>query len=247
MKSVDILGIPIHAVTETEALEKIAAYIASRKPHQVTTVNGEFVLTAQNNPTFKKVLKGADLSLADTTNITWAARYLGHPLPERIPGADITLALAQLAAKTGWSLYLVGGQGDVAKLAAERLVARYPKLKIAGAEEGITPHSDQATVETLVKRIATAKPDILLVAFGAPKQDLFIAEHKKELGVPVMIGVGGTLDFLSGRIPRAPLFLRRLGFEWLWRLLMEPRRFKRIIDALIIFPYTIITRGSRGR
>lgn len=241
MKSVEILGVPVHSVSWQEAVDKIASFIESGKPHQVTTVNSEFVMTAQTNTKFMKALQSADLSLADSSGITWAARYHGHPLPDRIPGADLVNEMAQLGSEKGWKFYLVGAMNGVAQAAAETLKQRYPNLKIVGAEVGIEPGATNEEVSSLVSRINKAKPDILLVAFGAPKQDLFIYEHKKELGVPVMIGVGGTFDFLAGRIKRAPKLFRVLGIEFAWRLLMEPARWRRIANATIIFPLRVLT------
>jgi N-acetylglucosaminyldiphosphoundecaprenol N-acetyl-beta-D-mannosaminyltransferase len=234
MKSVKVLSIPIHATSKAEAISKIAGFIASKKPHQVTTVNNEFVLEAQSNGDFLKILQSADLSLADSTGVVWAARRQGAQL-ERIPGADLVNELA----KQGWSMYLVGGADGVAEKAAQTLTKTYD-TKIVGAEVGLRPGDNPEKTEALIKRINTAKPDVLLVAFGAPKQDLFIFEHKAELNVPVMIGVGGTLDFLAGKVSRAPQFIRSIGLEWLWRLIQQPSRLPRIWRALIIFPFRVL-------
>lgn len=245
MKSIKILDIPIHSLSFQQALDALAEFIASQQPHQITTVNPEFILEAQHNPEFRKILQGADLSLADGAGIMWAARYQGRPLLEKIPGADLTYELARLAAGQGWSIYLVGGGEGIAVRAAEQLQHNYPKLKIVGAESGITKRPsgqlfDQTEVDQLISRIRKAKPDILLVAFGAPKQELFINRYKKELGVPVMIGVGGTFDYLAGRVSRAPEGWRQFNLEWLWRLLQQPKRLRRIFKAVIVFPMKVI-------
>lgn len=246
MKSIKILSIPLHGITRLEALEKVSEFIASRKPHQVTTVNSEFIMTAQQDAEFMKVLQKADLSIADSSGVMWAARFLGTYLPERIPGADLVVDIARESASKGWKLYLIGAQKGIAEKAAAALERRCPGVKIVGAEEGLPLRSDakalfgENDVTTLIGRIRKAAPDVLLVAFGAPKQDLFISRYKEQLQVPVMIGVGGTFDFLANRIKRAPKWLRSIGFEWVWRLLREPKRFNRIWTAIFRFPVRVI-------
>ncbi len=241
MKRIDILGIPVDGLTKTELLSLVDEWIISGQPHQIATVNAEFIVDAQSNTRFRSALGQADLNLADSTGIMWAARRLGQALPERISGADLVFDLAERAAKRHWRLYLVGGMPGIAQAAAATLKKRYPTLIIAGAEAGITP--DSTDPEPVIKRINRAKPDILYVAFGAPKQELFIDTYKKRLGVPIMLGVGGSFDFIAGRVTRAPQWLRRVGFEWLWRLVQEPWRLKRIVKAVIIFPVSVIFRS----
>ncbi len=271
---VAILGIPIDPVTRAEALERIAAMIDSRLPHQIATVNPEFVMASVRQPVFRTALQHAELNVPDGAGILGAAAFLSlrrprwqpaatlvglvqglfigvclllklppvrKPVPETVPGIDLIASMSQRAAVQGWRLYLVGGDPGVAEAAAVQLRARYPALNIVSAEEGlprgavITPDATAA----LVNRIAAAQPDILLVAFGAPKQDLFIAEHKQELGVPVMMGVGGSFDFITGRARRSPVWLQTLGLEWVWRLLMEPWRLQRILTAALQFPWYV--------
>ena len=130
-------------------------------------------------------------------------------------------------------------------MAAEALKKQFPSLRILGAEEGIRQGQGATNKEALIERIKHAKPDVLFVAFGAPKQDLFIAQHKAALEVPVMMGVGGSFDFLAGIVPRAPRWLRTIGLEWLWRLLLEPWRFPRIITATIRFPWRVFKSAMK--
>lgn len=246
MKTISILGVPIHYLTKDQALEVIERFIGSGKPHQVTTVNPEFILEARRNKEFMSVLSEADLSLADGAGIAWAARYLEDPLPERIPGADFVLDIARQAQNRDWKFYLLGGSESIALRAAEELNRIFPKLLIVGAESGLNyDPNDRSkkqleTIDSLIKRINLTNPDVLLVAFGAPKQDIFITRHKYQLKVPVMIGVGGTFDYLAGKIERAPTWFRRFSLEWLWRLVREPKRLGRIWQAVIIFPYLVI-------
>lgn len=250
MDAVKILGVPVHTVTRLEALDKIAEYIKTGKPHQVTTVNPEFVMTAQKNAEFRLALEHADLSLADGSGVMWAARYLNHYLPERIPGADLVNDIMARAEADGWRIYLIGGRAGVAEKSAARLQEKYPQLHIVGAEIGLSYRASQKKLfnekeaDEIVDRIRKARPDVLLVAFGAPKQDLFIFRYKKELGVPVMIGVGGTFDFMAGKVRRAPRWMSRLSLEWLWRLLQQPSRYSRIWTAVISFPLRVMAQGK---
>lgn len=239
MNSVKIMSVPVHQVTRIEALARINEFIRSKQPHLVTTVNNEFILEARRNPQFLEALQSSDLSLADSTGVVWASRRFKGRLPERVAGADLVDDLVKLAADQGWSIFLVGGADGVAQKAKTKLIQRLPAIKIVGAEIGLKPGDGKAKAEALVSRIKKAKPDILLVAFGAPKQELFINRYKKALGVPVMIGVGGTLDFIAGRIKRAPKIVRKLGLEWLWRLILQPSRLPRIWRAVIVFPIRV--------
>lgn len=162
------------------------------------------------------------------------------PIPEVITGVDLTYFLAGLAQKNGFRVYLLGGAKNIAAEAAASLTQIFPKLKIVGAEEGLPNHflkteEKEILTKQLIARIKHAAPHILLVAFGAPKQEVFISENKYLLNVPVMMGVGGTFDFISGKIARAPKTIRFLGFEWLWRLIQQPSRFKRIWRATLVF------------
>lgn len=248
MPRVNLLGVPIDAITTPQVFEKITQFVNSGQPHQLTTVNNEFIVEAQKNLNFKRVLKQADLSLADSTGVFWACRLLKTPIPEKIPGADLIEQILGLADSKHWSIYLLGGKTNVAKEAATKIQQRFPNLVIAGADMGLDRIAKRSKDEItqLVSKIRVTKPDILLVAFGAPTQELFIADHKKELGVPLMIGVGGTLDFMAGKLPRAPLIMRQIGLEWLWRLVIQPSRFKRIWQALIVFPLLILKSSQKN-
>ncbi len=251
MKRVSILGIPIDPLSVEEALEQIESFVDSDQPHQITTVNPEFIIEAQQDKEFRSILQAADLSLADGSGIVWAGRYLGDRIPERIAGSDLVVEIAKLAQDRDWKIYLLGGGPGVAELAARALEKRFPSLLIVGCEEGLPYRADlskdqfdEKEAMAAIKRINQVNPDILYVAFGAPKQELFIARYKEQLKVPVMIGVGGTFDFLAGRIKRAPKLFRSLWLEWLWRLIMEPKRWRRIFKAVIVFPYLVITKKN---
>jgi N-acetylglucosaminyldiphosphoundecaprenol N-acetyl-beta-D-mannosaminyltransferase len=159
--------------------------------------------------------------------------------PETVTGIDLLIQICYEATKNSWRIYLVGGEPGVAEATARELEKKYPKLIIVGAEEGLTKSSTPHDTDKLIQRINNAKPDILFVAFGAPKQDLFIANNKQALGVPVMMGVGGSFDFIIGRAHRSPGWLRQIGLEWVWRLMTQPWRWQRIITATIRFPWSV--------
>jgi N-acetylglucosaminyldiphosphoundecaprenol N-acetyl-beta-D-mannosaminyltransferase len=222
-----VMGVPIDDLDMPAALARIEEFIrhgrATGATHQIATVNADFVIKAQADPELRLILQEADMATADGMPLVWGARLLGVRLPGRVTGADLTPALAEVAAAKGYTLYLLGGSPGVPDRAAERLRERYPGIRIVGAVS--PPHAPVLNIDpALVQDIRNAQPDILLVAFGNPKQEKWIAMHAPELRVPVMIGVGGTLDFIAGVTRRAPEWMQRSGLEWLYRLVQEPRR-----------------------
>lgn len=222
--SLRILGVRVDALTYADLLEHIATFIASGRPHQIATVNPEFVMEAQRNARFRAVLEKADLCLADGVGLLWAARRQGRTLPQRVTGSDALPLIAERAAQAGWRLYLLGAADGVAERTGRLLQARYPGVTIAGAYAGSPAPADASAI---IGRVRAARPDVLFVAYGAPKQDLWIAEHRDALGVPAMIGVGGAFDHLVGVRRRAPAWLQRLNLEWLFRLITQPWRWRR--------------------
>ena len=221
---VTILGVPIHPVTYEDFLDLVADFVASGLPHQICTANPEFVMMAQKNPQFMAVLQGADLVLPDGAGLLWAAKRQGQALPERVTGSDGIYRLAERAAQVGWRIYLLGAGPGVAERTAEILQQRYPGLHIVGTFAGSPSEADYPEIAA---RIKAAAPDILLVAYGAPKQDLWIAKHSQDLQTPVGIGIGGAFDHVTGVRRRAPNWLIRLNLEWLWRLITQPWRWRR--------------------
>lgn len=239
-RRVVILGVAVDDVVEDEAVARADAMLRAGGPHQICTVNPEFVMEARRNPAFAAALAAADLCTPDGFGLLLAARYLGAPLRGRVTGVDLTGRLAALAAARGYSLFLLGAAPGVAEEAAAALVARHPGLRVAGAFAGSPSPRHEPFLRQL---IAAARPDILLVAYGHPRQDLWIARNQPHLGVPVAVGVGGVFDYLAGRVPLAPPWLRRLGLEWLYRLLRQPRRLPRIIDAVPRFAWEVLRHG----
>ncbi len=241
--SVSILGVRIHAVTMAETLAWIEAAVADHTPRQICTGNPEFLMTAQRDPEFFEILNRADLVAPDGVGLLLAARWLGVRLPERVAGSDLTYRIAERAAQHGWRVYFLGAAEGVALKTAETLRAAFPGLKVAGAFAG-SPKIEEE--EALAARVRAAQPDILLVAYGAPQQDKWIARNKERLGVPVCVGVGGAFDFVAGTAQRAPHWLQRSGLEWLHRLWRQPWRTRRIFTAVAAFPLAVLWRGRRN-
>lgn len=222
-----ILGIPVHMVTMTQLLRQVEQFMAGSRVHQIVTTNPEFVMAAQKDDAFRQLLHEADLSIPDGVGLLWASRWLRNPLVERVPGSELVFRLAELSAKEGWRLFLLGAAPGVAEEAAAQFQAVYPELSVAGTYAG---SPDPTENEEIVRRINESGADILFVAYGAPRQDKWIARNRAGLKtVRLAMGVGGALDFVSGRVERAPKWAQDLGLEWLYRLGKEPWRWRRML------------------
>ena len=238
MSKVNILGVSIDNVDWDEALFRISEFIKGPKFSFVVTPNIDHIVKIQHDPEFGMIYKNASLVLADGMPIIWASRFLGTPLKERISGADLFPKLCAAAAKKGHKLFFLGGREGAAAGAAQILKEKYPEIKITGyycPPFGFeNDHDENAKI---IKTIKDAKPDILFVGLGAPKQETWIYKYKDECGVPVSIGVGVTFEFIAGMVKRAPLWMQKSGLEWLWRLMMEPRRLWRryLVDDMRFF------------
>lgn len=192
--------------------------------HLVATVNPEFVMLARGDPEFARVLESADLCLPDGTGVAWAARRAGCDLRGPVAGADLVPLLAETCARHGWRLFLLGAGPGVAGDLAGRLHSSNPTLEVAAHSGSPEPSADEETL----KLINEHRADVLLVAYGAPRQELWVDRLKGRLGVSVAVGVGGTFDYLAGRVPRAPRWMRSVGLEWLYRLIRQPWRMRRM-------------------
>jgi N-acetylglucosaminyldiphosphoundecaprenol N-acetyl-beta-D-mannosaminyltransferase len=237
MKRIYILGVPIDDVTENEAVKYIDTLMNDGKLHQVVTVNPEFVMEAQRDPRFMQVLNDASLATADGMGILVAARWLGTPIRERVTGVALVERLAKQAIIRGWRIFFLGAAPGVAEKAAQVLRHRYAGLQVAGAYAGSPSIIEEPFVR---QQVLDANPDILLVAYGHPAQDLWIARNQELLNVRLAIGVGGTFDELIGLVPQAPLWMHKIGLKWLWRLMKQPWRYKRIMTAVIKFPLAVL-------
>ena len=239
---VPVLGVPLDPITWADLRDFLRTWIAGERPHQVCTVNPEFVMAARQDIHFYTILRRADLCAADGIGLLIAARLLGHHLPDRITGSDGLPHIAAWAAEEGWTLFLLGAAEGVATRAADVLRARHPGLRIVGTYAG-TPAPEEE--DAIVARVNASGADILFVAYGAPRQDKWIARNLPRLRVKVAMGVGGAIDFVVGTQVRAPLSWQRLGLEWLYRLLREPWRWKRM-TRLPRFVLAVLRHGRRG-
>ena len=236
----------VDAVRFDEALDRIEALVAARRGGSVFTPNVDHVVLAERNRDFRAAYAEADLALADGMPLLWAARLLGAPLPAKVSGSDLVEPLAERAATRGWRLYLLGGGAGVAADAAARLQARFPGVNVVGVD---APRigADGSDGGAALARLRAARPDLVMVALGAPKQELWIHRHREALAPAVAVGVGGSLDFIAGRVRRAPRWASRAGLEWAWRLAREPRRLWRryLVEDLRFAP--ILVRELRAR
>lgn len=233
-----ICGVAIDDVDEAEAIAAVERYIQAGGPHHIVTVNPEFVVEARRSPPFRAVLAGADLATPDGFGLMLVARWRGRPLRQRVTGVRLTQLIAGAAAERGWRLFLLGAAPGVAERAAAVLTRANPGLQVAGCYSGSPDPREEPEIQA---RIAAARPDVLLVAYGHPRQDLWIARNQPMLRVPVAIGVGGVFDYLAGVVPLAPPWVRRAGLEWLYRLIRQPQRWRRILDAVPVFLWYALT------
>lgn len=248
---VPILGVPFDKITMPETVELVERMITSRQPHYIATANVDFIVQAQNDVELRRILFDADLVLCDGTPPVWISKWLNNPLPERVAGADLVPLLIGLAAKKGYRLFLLGAAPESAAKAVTNLQRQHPELVIAGHYSPPFGPLLEMDHDEISERIRRASPDILLVSFGCPKQEKWISMHYRSLGVPVSIGVGATIDFLAARMKRAPVWMRRTGTEWLFRLWQEPQRlFRRYARDLWVFGWRILVQycsTSRAR
>jgi N-acetylglucosaminyldiphosphoundecaprenol N-acetyl-beta-D-mannosaminyltransferase len=246
LQRVDILGVGIHNCDEDGAARIMETFLRVEplRLHHVCTVNPEFVMEARRNPTFRRVLNSADLATPDGAGIIAAGRLLRRPFKGRATGVALVERLAQISASEGRSLFLLGAGPGVADEAAEALLRRCPGVRIAGTYGGSPRAEDWPEISA---RLEAARPDVLLVAYGAPRQDLWIHEHRGDLprSIRLAMGVGGVFDYLSGRVPLAPLFMRRVGLEWLYRVIKQPWRWKRIL-RVFAFGALVLAKAGTG-
>ena len=220
----EVMGVLFDNVTMDEALECAKEILAGDRAAYVVTPNAEIVYEAMHDPAMCRLVNGADLVLPDGAGVVLASKILKDPLKEKVAGVDFADNLLGLLAQTGGSVYLLGSKPGVAELAAEKMLAKHPGLTSAGLADGY--FKDEGPV---VEKINAVKPDVLFVCLGAPKQEKFMVAHRDELQVKLMAGLGGSLDSFAGTVKRAPKWMIKLSLEWLYRLIKEPRRFKRML------------------
>lgn len=238
---VRIMGLPVDRITYKRWMELIDEWIKQgERAHHVCTTNPEFVVMAQHDELFWQILQRADLCIPDGVGLMWAANWLKTPLPQRVTGSDGTVYIAEEGAKRGWKLFFLGAAEGVAQQAAAVLSERYEGLTVVGTYAGSPSPEDE---HALVEMVNASGADILLVAYGAPQQDKWIARNLPRLNVSMAMGVGGSFDYIAGKVPRAPQRMRQLGLEWLYRLYKQPWRIKRM-TRLPRFVVGVLVRGS---
>lgn len=237
---ISILGVPIDAVTMREAVDSIGGLLQSGKQHQVCTPNPEMLFESARNKEFFAVLHASSLNVPDGSGLLWAAKQCGKKLPARVAGIDLLESLVDLP-ELGPVFFLGAGPG-IAERAANMFAIEHPTLVVAGTFSG-TPKDEDAPA--IIRHIGTSGAKTLLVAFGAPTQELWIHRHLPSIpSVKLAIGVGGAFNFIARELPRAPMWMRRLGIEWLWRLMLQPHRFPRIVNATVKFPALVRRYGA---
>ena len=237
----EILGCRLDVVGMAGALQVIEDSIHRREPSQVITLNAEMIYRAQKNRQLRDMYSRARLVTPDGIGVVWALRRAGWRISRRVTGIGLTLEILGMARERSWRIFLLGAEPGITEKVARKLADSDPPLEVAGVHHGYFADEESPTI---IEQIRAARPDVLLVGLGAPRQDIWIAAHLEELRVPVCIGVGGTFDVLAGKVKRAPKIWRRLGLEWLFRLISEPARIKRQL-ALPRFAWLVL-KESRG-
>jgi exopolysaccharide biosynthesis WecB/TagA/CpsF family protein len=227
---VELFGLGFDDLTQVELIERIGESVRHRARCWIATANVNFVCLSARQPEFRALLRSADVLTADGMPLVWASRFVDHPLRERVTGADLLKPLAARAANESWKIFLCGGEPGIAERTAASLCAFAPGLQVVGTAAPAFPTSD-STVDAsrnrpLLAEIRRASPDVLFVALGTPKQELWIHHHlsTRELDVPVVVGIGAGFDFLAGRQKRAPQWMCRMGLEWTYRAISQPLR-----------------------
>lgn len=226
-EQVKILNIGVDCVNLDEAMERIGGFIQEKSPHHIVTANPEIIYASNYNPELMTIVNHAALITADGAGVVWAAGQLGRPLKERVTGIDLVYRICEKAPEQGWKIFILGSAPGVADTAAENIRNAYPGIQIVGTQHGYFKPEEEPEI---VEAIKTAAPDVLFVALGAPKQEMWISRYKETLQVPAMLGIGGSMDVLSGNVKRAPEIWQKMNLEWLYRLISQPSRWRRMLN-----------------
>lgn len=239
----NILTVNIDNIDYKKTLIKIQEFIADDKQHYIVTPNPEILLKASEDSQYRAVLNNADLSLPDGFGVILASIFLGNPIYKRVTGSDLSNNLFKLANENGYKIFLLGGADESAQIAKNKLELKYRNIKIVGATSGFENIGNITAEEneSIINQIKTSGAQILFVGYGAPFQEKWIFENLEKMPcVKVALGIGGVIDFVSGHAIRAPKIIRKIGFEWFWRLITEPRRIDRIFNAVVIFSLNVL-------
>ena len=239
----EILGCLVDNLNMEETLHRIETFIKEGGPHQHVVVNADKVVKASRDHALREIINECDLVNADGMPVVWASRLLGRPLKGRVAGIDLFQKILECASKKGWRVFFFGAREYVVRKVVDLCRSRYPSLKIAGHRNGYWQPDEEASV---VEEIGAAKPDILFVAISSPKKEEFLRAHLKHLGIPFAMGVGGAFDVMAGLTTRAPLWMQKVGLEWFYRFLQEPRRmFRRYFVEDMYFFWLLVKEMVR--
>ncbi|MCM3709232.1 WecB/TagA/CpsF family glycosyltransferase [Sporosarcina luteola] len=231
-----ILGVDVNTENYDELIPKLFQNIDAKKKSLIVAINPEKLMKAKDDPALKALLNRAEFQIPDGIGVIIASKIQKGNIQSRVTGVDMMDRIVREAARTGKSIFLYGAKPGVADAAAAKLIDTYPELKVAGTQDGY-----EKDTSTVIEKINAAQPDILFVAMGSPKQELWIEEHRENLHPILYQGVGGSFDVLAGNIKRAPAAFQKVGAEWLYRLLLEPSRIQRQMN-LPKFLFEIIRR-----
>lgn len=225
LSKVQILGQPVDVVTMEQAMDRIESLLAGQGSHLVITADASGIVQANEDPELAALYQSASLVTPDGVGVVWAAKRQGVHVPAKVSGVDLVAKLCEASAKKGYRIFLLGAEPGVADAAAKKLSELYPGCQIVGSRHGyFKPDQDEA----VAREVAQAKPEILFVAMGIPRQEKFIAATMKTIGAKVSMGVGGSFDVYSGKTKRAPAAFQKLHLEWLWRLLLNPKKISKV-------------------
>lgn len=241
-----ILDVKFDKVTMDDTISIVKNYIVKDEGcHLIYTPNPEMVLEATKNQKFKEIIDNSDLNIPDGIGIVIASKILGSPLKERVTGIDMAYRFFEEFAGTDTTFYFFGAADGIAQLAAENMMKKYPGLKIIGTRSGYFNKNDEMKI---IEEINKLKPDIILIGLGAPKQEMWMYNYKKELNAKVCMGIGGSFDVMSGRLKRAPEWMIKLNIEWLYRLVKQPTRYKRMMKLpLFILKVLFNKKGTQQK
>lgn len=240
MDSETITGLKVHLVSMDEALGTIAEWVKDRqRQRHIVTADASMAVIARRDPELSDIIREADMVTPDGAGIIWASRLLRRKIVSKVSGVDLVGQLCCMSAHSGCRIFFLGAAPGVAAEAAEKLRAKYPGAQIVGTQDGYFSAKDEPGVVNTIRELA---PDILLVAFGIPKQEKWIKRYKGEIGVPVSVGIGGSFDVFSGRVSRAPVWMQKRGLEWLYRLAKNPKKISKVMTLPQFAILTVLTK-----
>jgi len=240
---ITVLGIPIDRIGMREAIERVRAFLHSGDSHIIVTADSAGLVMAQRDGELRDIMRSADLVTADSAGVLLAAKLAGTPLPERVSGIDLAAEICRLCAESEQSIFFLGAGAGIADEAAKALRGKFPALRIAGTRDGFFEHD-----APVVEQIRQSGAGALFAAMGIPKQEKWIARYAKDTGVAIAIGLGGSFDVFSGRVGRAPAWMRNHGLEWVYRLARNPMKMKKVAHLPVFALLTLAERlGLRRR